>query len=49
MVPQRFRYRAVQLPVTVLGSASNNLLVGSVGGGGPLVELSTQSGYISIE
>ncbi len=37
------------LPVTVLGSNSNNLLVGSVGGGGPLVELSTVSGVISIE
>ncbi len=37
------------LPVTILGSSSNNLLVGSVGGGGPLVDLSTQSGYISIE
>jgi len=37
------------LPVTSLGSTSNNFLVGAVGGGGPLVELSTQSGYISIE
>ncbi len=37
------------LPVTVMGSSANNLLVGSVGGGGPLVELSTVSGNISIE
>jgi len=37
------------LPVTVLGSSSGNLLIGSVGGGGPSVDLSTQSGYISIE
>ena len=37
------------LPVSMLGSSSNGLLVGSVGGGGPLVELSTLSGSISIE
>ncbi len=37
------------LPVTTMGSSSRNLLVGSVGGGGPLVELPTQSGNISIE
>ena len=34
------------LSVAVMGSSSNSLLVG---GGGPLVELSTQSGSISIE
>ena len=37
------------LPVMVMRSKSSNFLVGSVGGGGPLVELSTVSGYISIE
>jgi len=37
------------LPLTSTGTASNNFLVGSVGGGGPLVELSAQSGSISID
>jgi hypothetical protein len=36
-------------PLTTMGSVSSNFLVGSVGGGGPLVELSAQSGYISID
>lgn len=37
------------LPITTMRSASSNLLIGSVGGGGPVVELSAESGHISIE